>query len=354
MLRYLRRLFPDDAVAWCQTSVGFRRDEVDICRCSAADGKVHTYYRGLSSCKRVWVCPVCTRRMSTHRARELDDAVRAAVSQGLQVVMVTLTFSHHAGQGLADNLQKFYAAQQRMRSGRKWTNFRRAYGPIGYVRAQETTYSRVNGWHPHGHELWFLPAGVSCESFAEAYRELWQSSADAEGLAMSERGFRWSNAGGRIADYIAKYGHEPVRWSAGREVARGSAKLGYREHVTPFQLLALAASGDVECEALFVEYGAAYRGRRQLYWSRDLRSLLGLAAEVSDEEAAEPVDGDGVAPAVAAVEVVTTLSRQEWYWVYRVDAEYEVLVLARYAGAEEIHRYVADLEARFVPRRLVA
>lgn len=312
--------------------------KLTIRRRPSASGESGAWFDGLMTCKNVWLCPVCSKRVSEHRARELNEAVKAAEARGLVVALVTLTFAHTAGEALRDNLQRFVKALSRSRSGRDWHALQERYSPLGYVRALEVTHGG-NGWHPHAHELWFLPAGTDADAFAAAYRAQWERSLDHAGLSGNEHAFRYDAARGSIAAYVAKYGREP-RWGPGRELAKNAHKRGRGRHLTPWQLLAMARDGDQDARALFLDYAAAFKGRRQLQWSPRLRSALALAEALSDAEAAEVVPDDS--------EVVCTLTDDEWWTVRMNRAEADVLVIAARGSGEDVLAYVRSLPPPYV------
>lgn len=343
LLRYVRELLPGDAVSMCSRAISeYAGGQVEVCRRAGSDGAPYAFYRGLHMCKSVWTCPLCSPRISETRARELNEAVKAAEAQGVQVALISLTFSHHDGVPLRDLLSAFTKALTRSRSGRDWHAIRSEFQPLGYVRALEVTHGS-NGWHPHAHELWFLPAGADVEAFAAAYRQQWMRSLDHAGLSgLADRAFDLQIARGSVAQYVAKYGHEP-RWGPGRELAKGARKAGRSEHRTAWQILADAAAGDDRSRSLFLSYVDAFKGRRQLQWSPGLRAAFALAEPVSDAEAVEVADS-------APCEVVVVLDRLSWYRVYYNDAEASVLVLAARGTAEDVLSYVASLWVPGQPR----
>jgi hypothetical protein len=97
-----------------------------------------------------------------------------------------------------------------------------------------------------------------------------------------------------------------------------------RDGETPFDLLraAFADRGDGQARGLFSEFAEAYRGKRQLVWSRGLRDRLGLDPEVSDESLVAEVQEDA--------EWVGRLTVEEWRSVCRLDLRGELLELARH------------------------
>ena len=58
--------------------------------------KNYAFYSGLKLCGSVWACPVCAPKIQEGRREEIAAAVAWGYAQGLQPVLVTLTFPHYA------------------------------------------------------------------------------------------------------------------------------------------------------------------------------------------------------------------------------------------------------------------
>ncbi len=333
------RLLPGERVAKCLRCLRTDRDEVEVWQ--AAGG---VRYGGLMVCRSVWVCPCCAAKITEERRRELRQATSYARQHGLRVVMITYTFSHGRADVLADIRQRFKDAYTRMRSGRAAQQLAEDFGGAWAVEAQEVTWGARNAWHPHAHALVFLPVEADIEEFAARSRAMWEHAAAQEGLTMNEHGFRLDDCNEHIADYIAKYGVEP-RWQESNEMTKWHVKRGQKyddatgdEHVTPFELLRRAEQGDQRAGQLFVEYAQAYKGVRQLRWSPQLRKLLGLGVEKTDEEIAEGVaDEPGVKLGV--------LRKEQWWIVLANDCRGELLEVARAGDWELVMKFLADIGA---------
>lgn len=312
-----------------------RAGAVDLVRRTRPDGSHSATFTGLVTCNSVWQCPICAPRISAQKAKRLAAEIDLAQSQHLRVVLVTLTFSHHQGEALRPMMENMKRAITRLRSGRKWHQLRERFAWAGFVRALEVTHG-ANGWHPHLHELWFLPDDVSAEAFGSEYRKLWAAAGEFAGLSMNEHGFHVGWRAGDLAQYVAKFG----RWGVAGEVAAGSVKDGRAGSCTPFDLLYLASEGDAAAGRLYVEYVQAFKGRRQLYYSPGLRDLLHLGVEPSDDELAEAAEAEERAGA----EVVVTLNLRQWWFVSGHIAEAAVLSLAEDgATGDEILAFVENL-----------
>lgn len=331
------KLLPRERVALCMRQI---RRGVDAVSVLYAPNTQTAHYGGLVTCGSVWTCPVCAAKITERRRTELAGAIVKARAAHLRVVMLTYTFSHHRGDHLPTMLDMMRKAFKRYHSGRAAVALRERFAVVGTVRALEVMHSEVNGWHPHIHELVFLPDDVDVEAFGRACRSAWERAAAAFGLQMNAHGFKLDDCDARIADYLAKFGHEP-RWQEDRELTkwhvkkgRGSAR-GADEHVTPFGLLDYANQGDERAGALFVEYARAFKGLRQLHWSRGLRELLDMGIEKTDEELIEEQEEEAV--------VLVQLNHVQWRAVVGNDARAELLEVAATGDVDQVRDFLSEL-----------
>lgn len=305
-----------------------------------ATGSAH--YGGLMTCGSVWHCPVCAAKITERRRGELHQAVKTARERGLRVVMVTYTFRHSRADDVQIMLGRMLKAFKAYKSGRQAQELHRQFGAVGTVRALEVTYGQQNGWHPHIHELVFLPHEIDVQAFGEAARAAWEHQAARQGLDMNEHGFQLDDCDTRVVDYIAKYGHEP-QWDEAAEVSKWHMKRGRGdqldedEHVTPFGLLRYSLAGDMRAGSLFVAYAQAFKGRRQLVWSPGLRELLDLDQEQTDEEIAEEQREQGID--------LIMLDRQVWAIVVGNGARGDLLEVVRTGDVLQVEQFLQALGA---------
>lgn len=247
------------------------------------------HYRGLEVCSRVWTCPVCSARITNQRREELSSALAAAKLKGYFPVLITYTLRHTQRDRLEHVLDGLQDALRCFKSGRGYQTIKSEYSIIGGIRALEITFGE-NGWHPHVHELLFLETPLSDQQITglrKWYTDRWIATLHNLGFDASyEHGLDVRTANSEIADYIAKYGHEPheMSWQVEHEIAKAPAKNAHRDGLTPFQLLEAHDYGDHRAGHLFLEYAGVMQHRRQLVWSAGLRALLQLPAELLDEQ----------------------------------------------------------------------
>jgi len=304
------------------------------------------FYSGLMRCGSVWACPTCAAKVQERRREEIAEAIGWAYANRLQPVMVTLTFPHYIWDKLGQLIEQQTDALHRLRAGAPWKRFKESVGYQGLIRSLELTFGQRNGWHPHTHELWFVNSMVEAEAMAVKVLERWKVCCARAGLldlddADQVRAFEahavdvkgWCDA----SDYLAKQ-DDSRHWGADREIAKGSTKAGRASGMHPFGLLKLAADGDKQAGARFIEYAQTMKGKRQLYWSRGLKAKVGIE-DRSDEELADEERDEA--------DVLGLISLDQWKLIRSAGKRAQVL------DAAEVSGWIGVLEVirSIVPKR---
>lgn len=340
--RRAQGLLQNERVARCQRGFSSNYRFVHIQR--RDDG--YTRFSGLLSCGSVWHCPVCAAKITERRRHELQEVITAAVKQGMEVYLVTYTFRHHAGMTLDESIKQFSKALSKMKSRRAYKKIMQRCEADGAVRSLEVTYGDDNGWHPHVHELIFARQGAIAG--LESIREEWAKvHKDVFDTTISEAGFDVRN-GDYAAEYVAKFGHEPgyasketagAGWGVAQELTKGHTKQTKRlAGKTPFALLREYDGGCRRAGRLFCEYADAFKGRRQLFWSKGLREKLGLCDALDDQRVVELEEHE--------YQDVAVLDHDDWHAVLKHNARYQVLYLAEHGGGIAVRDFVDKLKKR--------
>lgn len=248
-----------------------------------ADGSA--YYTGLSRCGGIWTCERCSRRVSSARRDEVNEALERARALGLSPTLITLTASHSASDALGGPdglLARMKAAKKRWQQLQAY----RALKPVlaGSITVTEVTYGS-NGFHVHYHLIafWRLAPDAAMAA-AETLRPAWIKALAAYDLRGNHAAFR-VDPGHVAGDYITK-----GSWGAGEELALADRKLGRGSSRNPWQLLRDAAADDEQAGRLWLAFAAAFRGVRLMVWSRGLRDLLGVGQEIDDDAIPDPAE----------------------------------------------------------------
>jgi hypothetical protein len=302
------------------------------------------HYKNLFVCGSVWMCPLCAAKISERRrSQELEPAIVRHVDQEGAIYMETYTISHTRFDDLSRLLQAFLEARRRMRQGEYAQKRKQEFGIVGTISVLEVTWSHVNHWHPHKHELVFTAnraSNIDASAYEALARAAWERAAAQQGLHMDEHGYQFNRTFGAVADYIAKYGREPIKqpWGVEAEMTKGHLKQGRGpvEHLTPFGLLYQVYQGHEELLPVFREYARWFKWKRQLFWSSGLRKrLLGNECEKTDEELAREEQEEAV--------LLGRLTRAQWRVVLANDARGELLEVARSGDWELVKAFLVDI-----------
>lgn len=304
------------------------------------------HYKNLCVCGSVWSCPVCASKISERRRVELSQGITK--NPDLQTALVTLTLRHNRADDLVVVLDALLSAYRYIKSGRRWKQFVGDVGLIGSIRGLEVTYG-VNGWHPHLHILTFQDGG-SPDDLEGFFTERWLAALSREGReALSGPGIDVRTAVSDIADYIAKYGREPIQssdWTMEHEITKSPVKKSQRGGLSPSQLLAnYSFQNDRKAGWRWREYALTFKGKRQLVWSRGLRDRLGLNKELTDKELAKRNEQDAV--------ILIALTLEQWRVVLANDARGELLEIAHAGDVRLVESFLASLGVGLTDQAIV-
>ena len=245
--------------------------------------------------------------------------------------MVTLTFPHSRDDNLKDLLLKQSEASKKFKGRSAYSKHLRSfYGIKGTIRSLETTYSEANGWHPHLHELWFVNRGFSIVQLRNYVYDAWSRACKDSGLDLP------SIANGvdiRSGDFAANY---VAKWGLDYEIAKSHIKKGKgKKSKTPFQFLDEYDNGDMQAGALFREYAEAFKGKRQLFWSRGLKEFFDIEAKTDKEVLEEQL---------RKAKLVMHIKRSDWLNVVKHKAQAYILTLAELRTKHDICIFLEQLK----------
>lgn len=253
-------------------------------------------FEGLQTCGSVWMCPVCSSRISEVRRVELNKALAQARVLGLGIAMITLTTRHNASDDLPALLEALKKAKNHWHDSRTYKRHKPTIA--GCITATELTHGK-NGWHPHFHILVFLRGTPDLDAFRDDLDAQWLTSLEACGLSGAGSAFRLDDAQS-AGNYVGK-------WGAAEELTMSSKKGGdaaKSKGRNPFAILTDAHHNPYD-KALFYTYAQAFKGRRQLVWTKGLRDLLAVP-ETTDQQAAV------IEPDEAEDEFIAAITPADW------------------------------------------
>lgn len=323
-----------------------RLDRVCRCGCHAAPGvgaiavkyrpgdKSHSSsagFAGLERCGSVWACPSCAEKIAAQRGSDLAAGVERWLGAGHGAVMLTLTMRHHAGQALAelwDAKSRAWAAVHRTaawRGSATTIGDQQRYGIAGWVTGTECTHGRA-GWHVHVHALIFTETPLSDDAAnglgARCFSR-WSAALQRAGLEAPSRAHGVDALVVRDAAGAGRY----VVKGVSLETLAGPLKSARGANRAPLQILSdIGDRGSARDVALWHEWEAASRGRRQMAWSRGMRELLAVE-DLTDQEIAEQDLGG---------EIVGAIALEDWWKIARdAEARAQILAVVAMAASEQ-------------------
>jgi hypothetical protein len=218
--------------------------------------------------------------------------------------MATFTIRHGARMTLEKTGHGIRRAWGRFTSGRAWVNFKAKHSPE-WIVCEEITHG-ANGWHPHLHVLFFLPKRASLDELIELQSEMYERWAS---LVVQEMDEACAPLPGPGVDFRPCNDPEYLQ-KLGLELSNLGTKTGNGR--TPLEVLAAwlesppdPTTGELDMSrrefGLYQEFERTMKGKRDLTWSRGLKSFREQAKQqIKDEQSRETELVADVPPAVWA------------------------------------------------------
>lgn len=276
---------------------------------------------GMNTCKNPWACPHCTAKMMTKYKTKIALALDALYEQKFFGIMITFTLPHLRYMScneitdiLYNTYREFFRNAWNKKRRCKRSNKLRSSGVANsfivengfewYARCSEYTWGKKNGWHPHFHCIFWLPRANAKKVDWNAWQEklnaawleygkrhtlkywkennLYESDERREMLANTLYMFKKDKV--KPALYISRNADGTVQeckssdylcgWGADRELTGNiQKKASHSGHLTPYQILEMAADGDAEMKEKYIEFMLSVT-RKPVHHRVDLKSGL--------------------------------------------------------------------------------
>jgi hypothetical protein len=302
---------------------GKRKIDKDLPRGVVYNEKTEkAHFNNVQYCGSVWVCKPCAKKITEQRKHEIALAATewtkgvcrlyfdysdyhkdfvGAIRPKIEyirgyVYMITLTNSHNASHSLEFQREGQKKAMKRFFEGRTSTGLMQRLGKRYHVTNYEVTLGQ-NGWHPHHHILVFSDKKLDDDFFQlrDDMARHWINCCEKSGLPLQSMEHGLDLVFGKTAQQVVS--QYLCKWGVEHEMTKGHIKKGKEGGLTPFDLLQLSFEDELvhgrKPSQLFKEYAAAFKGARQLFWSRGLKDVFGLR-DVSDDEIMDKVTDDAI------------------------------------------------------------
>lgn len=286
---------------------------------------VQTRILGIKRCDNSWGCPVCTARVMRKHAQNIGAGITKLKELNLVPIMITFTVFHTVQERASEVLQVLKetfsgftknAKWKRKKadgtyytSGGAWNRFYTEYNIEHHVKVMEVTYGK-HGWHPHFHNLYWIPKDKLAEiaDWEEELKAQWRDFEDkaakkifseehyklrcemykrcdkkhADKTGYTEGLYISKDANGKArameaADYICGWGGENEL--TGSDQKQGGLKAGQEGHYTLNELLNAGYNGDKKLLDKYLEWlitvsGSTPRTHRIEYSRTGLKALI--------------------------------------------------------------------------------
>lgn len=239
-------------------------------------------FKGIISCGYVWHCPVCSFKVMSKRAEEINTIKERHLKKNLKVGFITLTVRHSKVTPLKNSIQNLLSNYRKFQQHKAQRNLRKSGILTGQIKTLEFTWSTQNGWHPHLHLLYFydISDANNIDSFQKDIIKDWTNYTGGSVIAQDQKTI---NKDQKIGDYF----------NIGMEMTK-SFKEG-KESINPFQILENMKNQSLypgqtshlesfkKWSTLWSEYKEATKGKHRVHISESLRLRYDLEYQ-SDEE----------------------------------------------------------------------
>ena len=325
-LQQAQRILSTESVANCLKRLIPESGGVHVSAQRRKEGGFRTRVGGVAPCKSTWGCPVCGYRKAQAARSELRKAVSQHIANGGHVMLMTLTFQHHRDNG-PDGLKKLLGPLNEATRYFKQRPIWRSLPLDGHVTSSEVTFGVDNGWHPHKHILLFCEAGETGSMLRAdqvvALEDAWLHALEKNGLK-GKRGVALDlRGGGAAANYVTKWGLEDEMTQSESKESRYSISMPDALLFSTDEYAKSMGATPEEQDAfaeLYMMYYEAYKGKRRLTWSQNLRGKFNLSEEseevedVLSEQVGESEESDETEPVVFS----RSVSIQAWKLIWKV------------------------------------
>lgn len=260
----------------------------------------HSKILGVRTCGHSFLCPYCAPRQMARYSSKIGSAIDALISQqNLAAIMITFTVFHMNQDSLEEVhtlLRKTYEKFTKNASWRRkssdgskyyvssgaWNNFCYEFNIKHKVKCMEINYGENAGWHPHLHNLYFVPKErlKDIVQFEKDLQKQWLKYEDfyaqkifsADYYQKRKKAYEtyWQNNslrvdGGHFGLHISKDADGNARqiesgeyccgWGGNNEVTGGSENLktAHEGHYSLLQLLEKAYEGEQKYFTKYLE-----------------------------------------------------------------------------------------------------
>ena len=333
---------------------------------------------GLNSCHSSWGCPRCTAKILMNYGIRIAAAIDALATKNLIPFMVTFTMPHHRKMPckltfdiLRNAWQKFRRENKKARYKTDRKNYRGA-NPYGkfceelgikyFVKMYEFTWGEDNGWHPHIHAIYWVPAHnlSKVKDYHQSLIDYWWNCLKKSSVQELNKIYPEEilNNKRRVDEYYTDWRKNPVtehrcvyiefdekncpvKEVSAKYVSGVGEWLAYEVSGSTTTTRKIAAEGHFNIWQLFekayddlprrdfwleliTEYFLATRGHKRLSLTPGLNSIVKQWHNIKGYEAI--LKKKDISDTREKWQVVTWFTKEQWYNIYCLNLKYGTII----------------------------
>lgn len=338
---------------------------------------------GQMTCKNPWACPHCSTMMMAKYKEKISSALDALQRQNMFGFMMTFTVPHLKFQSCREVTDILYLSYRALwqnawsrrktksgvfRSSSKMNSFIVENDIQWYVRCAEYTWGHKHGWHPHFHCILWMKrdqvANFDIQKWQKIINEEWAKRVEKVVLEYWETNHLYESDDLKLRskvllrflkDRLVQEKHPAIKisttkdgklleakssdylcgWGADSELTGNlKKKATHSEHLTPYQILELAADGNQRMKKLYIEFCLQVT-RKPVHHRVDMKAGLKkiIAAWKNCEEFKKILKKKSESRSKVVWELVCWFSKEQWFRICDLDDRLPMLSNILYLAA---------------------
>lgn len=230
------------------------------------------YFHGLVKCGNVWRCPVCSKKISDYRQKEVYWLASEWQRQGKKLSFITLTIRHLKSDKPQEIVDRLVNEFRKLQRTSKWKKLKETHKIEGFCKSLEFTFSKKHWLHPHLHILLFHNSD-DLNSLHKDIIKMWVKRKETRSVLKAQDARAVYNKEG-ITNYVTK-------WDVSTELTKANYKIGKRrDNISPFQALKMLTTGDYgaferkELAHRWMNYRKITYRKHHIQLSQNLKAML--------------------------------------------------------------------------------
>lgn len=301
------------------------------------------YFHGLIKCGNVWRCPMCAKKISDYRQKEIYYLASEWQRKEKKLSFITLTIRHLKSDSPEDIVNRLVEQFRKLQRTSKWKKLKEFHSIEGFCKSLEFTFSKKHWLHPHLHILLFHNS-ENPEELHDQIIRMWVKRKETRSVLKAQNAKSVYDKSG-ISNYVTK-------WDVSAELTKANHKLGkIKENVSPFQALKMLTEGKYgaftrkELAHRWMNYRSITYRKHHIQLSRNLKAMLKDGDFKESEEILKDEKPD---------QLIARIDKDLWTVMIKKELPPQILNAWEKGGHKEIAKLLITHQINYIwePHRL--